>query len=191
MNELNIYKTFQNIFDKSKVIQGRFSIAINYGSDLNNEKVGDYIVETLKPKSYPLVTLFPPVDFPEEKFSDYKLKLVFVLQQGEGSLGIKDSLSNNTTGHPVILDWKDMRECARNFIDILKKVGKIPPVPFSIKPGMIERFSYTGTQKLSGVTLSLDMKVKEAVCDNTEYDVERADLSKLLSTENIHPQHTH
>ena len=83
MNELNIYTLFQNIFSQSAVIGGRFSIATGYGSSLDDEKVGDYIINTLKPKKYPLVALFPPIDFPKDRITEYKLKMVFVLQQGE------------------------------------------------------------------------------------------------------------
>lgn len=191
-NELNIYKTFQNIFDKSKVIDGRFSIAIGYGSDLNDEKVGEFIVDKLKPKKYPLVALFPPIELPKEKGSEFKLKLIFALQQGEGSFGIKDILSNNTSGHPVIFDWKDMSECARNFLDILKKVSKITPRNFDVKANMIERFSYTGIHQLSGVALTLDLNVLEIVCNNTEYNVSGLEaLKTLISNENLHTQHKH
>lgn len=192
MNELQIYKTFQNIFDLSKVIDGRFSIATGYGSDLNDEKVGEFIVEKLKPKKYPLVALFPPIEFPKDKGSEFKLKLIFALQQGEGSIGIKDVLSNNTTGHPIIFDWKDMSECARNFIDVLKKVSKVTPRKFDVKANMIERFSYSGIHQLSGVALTLDMNVLEMICNNTEYDVEGSEaLSSLISNEYLHTQHQH
>ena len=191
-NELNIYKTFQNIFDKSKVIDGRFSIATGYGSDLNDEKVGEFIVEKLKPKQYPLVALFPPIEFPKDKGSEFKLKLIFALQQGEGSFGIKDVLSNNTTGHPIIFDWKDMSECARNFIDVLKKVSKVTPRKFDVKANMIERFSYSGIHQLSGVALTLDMNVLEMICNNTEYEVAGLEaLTSLMSNEDLHIQHQH
>lgn len=189
MDELNIYKTFQNIFDNSKVIDGRFSIAIGYGSDLNNEKVGEFIVEKLQPKKYPLVALFPPIEFPKDKGSEFKFKLIFALQQGEGSFGIKDVLSNNTSGHPIIFDWKDMSECAKNFLDILKKVSRVTPRKFEVKAGMIERFSYSGIHQLSGIALTLDMNILDMICENSEYEV--GDLNALISKENIHPQHKH
>lgn len=193
MNELNIYTLFQNIFQESAVIGGRFSIATGYGSSLDDEKVGDYIINTLKPKKYPLVALFPPIDFPKKKVTDYKMKMVFVVQQGNGSFGIKDSLANNTTGHPIIYDWKDMRECALNFTSILDEVSKLTPRLFSISTDMIERFSYLGTSKLSGVALSFDMQVIENLsCQNNEYQhLDKNSLSRLLSTNNIHPQHQH
>lgn len=193
MNELNIYKLFQNIFEQSGVIEGRFSIATGYGSSLDDEKVGDYITNTLKPKKYPLVALFPPIDFPKTKLTDYKMKMVFVLQQGEGSTGIKDAMANNTSGHPLIFDWKDMRECALNFMGILGEVSKLPPRLFSAKSDMIERFSYLGTSQLSGIALSFDMQVFENLsCQNKEYQhLDRDQLLNLLSTEDIHPQHQH
>lgn len=192
MNELNIYTLFQNIFDKSSVIQGRFSIATGYGSSLDDEKVGDYIVNTLKPKKYPLVALFPPIDFPKAKLTDYKMKMVFVLQQGEGSTGIKDVLANNTTGHPLIYDWKDMRECALNFMTVLDEVSKVPPRMFSASIDMIERFSYLGTSKLSGVAISFEMKVFENnQCQNSEYTIASTELKNLLNLDIIHPQHQH
>lgn len=187
MNEINIYQTFQNIFDKSKIINGRFSIATGYGSDLNNERVGEFIVDKLQSKEYPLVALFPPIELPNDKGSEFKFKFIFALQQGEGSFGIKDVLSNNTTGHPIIYDWKDMSECAKNFIHILKEVSKVTPRFFKVNPGMIERFSYQGTQNLSGVALTLDMDLLEIICENTEYEV--TDIPKLLCKENIHEQH--
>lgn len=192
MNELNIYQLFQNIFDKSSVIKGAFSIATGYGSSLDDEKVGDYITNTLKPKRYPLVALFPPIDFPKQKVTDYKMKMVFVVQQGEGSTGIKDVLANNTTGHPLIYDWKDMRECALNFMDMLDKLSKLTPRMFSASIDMIERFSYMGNSKLSGIALSFEMKVLEnSQCRNSEYDLDLINPHNLLSTDNIHPQHQH
>lgn len=195
MNELNIYKLFQNIFDKSSILEGRFSIATGYGSSLDDEKVGDYITSRLQPKRYPLVALFPPVDFPRVKKTDYKMKMVFVVQQGEGTTGIKDSLGNNTSGHPIIYDWKDMRECALNFISVLLKSSKIPPRFFDVKVDMIERFSYVGTQNLSGVTISFDMTVLDDwVCDvlsGTEYSISDNELRCLFDKSDIHPQHKH
>lgn len=192
MNELNIYQLFQNIFNKSSVIGGQFSIATSYGSSLDDEKVGDYIINTLKPKRYPLVALFPPIDFPTKKKTTYKMKMVFVLQQGNGSTGIKDVLANNTTGHPIIYDWKDMRECALNFTHILDEVSKVTPRNFTLSTDMIERFSYLGTSKLSGVTLSFDMEVLEDIkCKNGEYNLNQISLNDLLSSNDIHPQHQH
>ena len=192
MNELNIYKLFQNIFDKSSVIDGRFSVATGYGSSLDDEKVGDYITQTLKPKKYPLVALFPPIDFPKQKITDYKMKMLFILQHGEGSTGIKDALANNTTGHPLIYDWKDMRECALNFMTVLDNASKLTPRKFSAGVDMIERFSSMGTSNLSGIALSFEMKVfEDNQCRNSEYTLERDELQNLLSNDDIHPQHQH
>ena len=189
MNELNFYQTFQNIFDQSDIIAGRFSIATGYGSSLDDEKVGDYITKTLKPKKYPLVALFPPVDVPGDKKTSIKMKMLFVLQEGNGSTGIKDMLANNTSGHSLIYDWKDMSECAYNFIDVLKKVSRTTPREFEIKTEMLERFSFATTAKLSGVTLSFSVEKLNAICCNNEY--QDLNFGALLSKDDIHPQHRH
>ena len=85
-----------------------------------------------------------------------------------------------------------MSECARNFLDILKKVSKITPRNFDVKANMIERFSYTGIHQLSGVALTLDLNVLEIVCNNTEYNVSGLEaLKTLISNENLHIQHKH
>lgn len=195
MNELNIYKLFHDIFEYSKIIEGRFSVAVNYGHDLSQERVGEYIVEKLQPKKYPLVALFPPVDFPRGKFTEYKMKMVFALQQGEGTTGIKDALQNNTTGHPIIFDWKDMRECALNFFDALGKVSSKPPRKFFAELDMVERFSYSGTSNLSGVMVNFSLKVMENPFDdcfrNEEYSQVDEDVLRSVLTEKIHPQHLH
>ncbi len=193
MNELQIYQLFQNILDKSAIIEGRFSIATGYGSSLNEEKVGEYITETLKPKRYPLVTLFPPIDFPGPKSSEYKMKMLFVLQQGNGTTGIKEALANNTSGHLLIFDWKDMRECALNFFSILQQGAAIPPRRFSVELGMCERFSSLGTAQLSGVAISFSMKVLDVQCagDGSEYDIDFTTMGNILSIPEIHPQHKH
>ena len=189
-NELNIYRTFQNIFDNSKVIKGNFSIATAYGNSLDDEKVGEYITNELKPKAYPLVALFPPIDLPGDKFTTQKFKLIFVVKQKEGSIGIKDSLENNTSGHPIIFDWKDMSECAYNFMAIMTKLSKsVLPKPFNFKTEMLERFSSQGIHQLSGVALSFSMEIPNGICENSEYEIE--DLGALLSTNDIHPQHQH
>lgn len=189
MNELNFYQTFQNIFDHSDIIGGRFSIATGYGSSLDDEKVGDYIVNTLKPKTYPLVALFPPVDVPGDKKTAMKMKMLFVLQEGNGSTGIKDMLANNTSGHSLIYDWKDMSECAYNFIDVLKDVSKVTPRLFEVKTDILERFSFASTAKLSGVALSFSVEKLNAICINAEY--QNIDFGALLSKDDIHPQHKH
>ena len=192
MNELNLYMIFQNILSKSLVIEGNFSIVPGYGSDLNLDEVGEKITNEVKPKRYPIVALFPPVEMFKSKSGTFKLKFVFAVQQGNGSLGIKDIRSNNTSGHPIIFDWKDMRECAMNFYNILTELSKITPRIFDLSKdtNYIERFSDSGTAKISGVILSFDIiLLNDTKCDNKEYNI--IDLFELLSTDNIHPQHKH
>lgn len=185
--------TCQNILSQSSIIDGNFSIVPGYGADLNLEVAGETIVNEIKPKRYPLVALFPPMEMPKSKTALFKLKFVFCVQQGNGSLGIKDIRSNNTTGHPIIFDWKDMRECAMNFYNILNELSKITPRQFDLSKdtNYIERFSDMGTAKLSGVLLSFDFTIlNDSRCDNAEYS-NILDLKPLLSTDNIHPQHKH
>lgn len=189
MNELDIYQIFQNIFDQSKVINGQFSIATRYGGSLDDEKVGEYITNTLKPKRYPLAALFPPVDVPGDKINSMKFKLLFLVQEGNDTKGIKKPLSNNTSGHLIIYDWKDMVDCAYNFIKVIKELSKITPRQFSIKTEMIERFSQSSTARLSGAALSFSMEILNTNCENNEYEIN--DFRDLLQTKDIHPQHTH
>lgn len=192
MNELNLYMTFQNILSKSSVIDGNFTIVPGYGADLNFEQAGETIINVVKPKRYPLVALFPPVEVIRDNVIQYKLKFIFCVQTGNGSLGIKDIKSNNTSGHPIIYDWKDMRECAVNFFQVISDLGKITPKPFNVTKdsNYIERFSEMGTAKLSGVVLSFDFTIlNNTKCENSEYSI--SNLKDLLSLDNIHPQHKH
>jgi hypothetical protein len=204
MNELNIYEIFKSVFQKSKVIEGRFYLLKGYGNDLNSDNLGESIKETIgtitAPKKYPLVGMMPPYEIVENIFknwSRFKINLFFCVPKNANNGQVKSPNSfNNTSNHTVEQDWKDMRECAGDFRGFLYLVLKEKELFTKIRiPSnsidAYQRYSNVGNDALSVVSLSFDIEIA-IPCDIIDYapdSIDTLDLTNALGV--IHPSHKH
>lgn len=201
MNELNLYAIFKAIIQKSKVIEGRFTVATGYGNDLNTNNLGEIVKDALggitTVKKYPLALMMPPYEIVQDVskgWSRFKVRLFFLVPQYSNN-GIKNpNAFNNTSEHTIIQDWKDMRECAGDFRVFLEQVliGKRLVNQIRIPDNSIdvyERFSNVGNDKLSSVMISFDIELFNS-CDLKDYNLNDLNEIELVLTD-LHPLHKH
>ncbi len=182
---------FKNILVNSTVMQGRFF-------------VGD-LAKVTADQVYPCVVCLPPkslftsADFLEETFT---FQLFFLTKTGiTGQNQIKSPNPDNLTSlHPVWYDWKDMKECANNFMRIVKQLiaqKLIDDVPMKsliaidttrLIPQVL-RISNAGTSNASGVSLTFNVILKNN-CQTDDYPGLDIDTVTIPDT-NLHPLHKH
>jgi hypothetical protein len=171
MNELDIYELFKKILSRSKTIEGRFSVAVGYGNDLNTNNLGEIVKDALggivTNKKYPLALMMPPYEIVPDStkgWSRFKVRLFFLTLQYSNN-GIKSpNQFSNTSEYTILQDWKDMRQCAgdfRRYIDeylicehLLNKI-RIP----DNSTESYERFSNVGNDKLVAVMIAFDIEI--------------------------------
>jgi hypothetical protein len=171
MNELDIYELFKKILSRSKTIEGRFSVAVGYGNDLNTNNLGEIVKDALggiiTNKKYPLALMMPPYEIVPDAtkgWSRFKVRLFFLTPQHSNN-GIKNlNQFNNTSDYPVIQDWQDMRQCAGDFRSYLDhylienhKLNQIR-IPDNTAE-TYERFSNVGNDKLVAVMIAFDIEI--------------------------------
>jgi hypothetical protein len=201
MNELNLYAIFKSILQKSKVIEGRFTVCTGYGNDLNLNNLGEIVKDALGGittlKKYPACIMMPPYEMMGDTYKNwslFKVKLFFCVPQFSNH-GIKNPNSfNNTSEHNIQQDWKDMRECAGDFRKFTEEIfyqkellNKIRIPDNSID--YYERYSQVGNDKLSVVSLSFDIEIFNS-CELKDYDLNDISIINLDLSE-IHPLHKH
>lgn len=189
---------FKQILLKSKVMQGRYFI-INSGFDVTSADL-----TTLLPQTYPCVIMTPfrsnllAPDYTQESLP---IDLYFVAKsKATGDNQIKSvNLTTLTPGHFFWQDWKDMKECAKSFLQALKQVirnSRVNGQPLhgivSLDPRTnptIVRFANTTNNILSGAKLSFNVLLNSG-CDSDDYTQD--DINQIqIPTLNLHPLHKH
>jgi len=202
MNELNLYAIIQAIFDKSKVIEGRFHIAPGEGSELNTNQLDQIVVDMLgaitESKKFPLVMGLPPVEIINPSnpgWSRFKMKLLFLtpFESNQGLIKMHNR-NNNTSGHPIHYDWKDMRECAQDFISafeyVVRKAGAMDKIrPVDSESLFIDRHTKLGNDKCNGVSITISVDIY-LPCEMADYRTNELDAIQV-NLGNIHPIHKH
>ncbi|MGN6438176.1 MAG: hypothetical protein ACTHMM_16670 [Agriterribacter sp.] len=218
MNELFIYDRDQGLFKEilkhSIVIQGRYHVAAGYGAELNTANIEAYVKDVKggfvdDPNKYPCcVCMVPKSDLVErngatwERFIFQLYFLCTTYYTGDNQVKQPDK-DTGVSSHHVWYDWKDMKECAGNFMQVLDDVmrkktvvidGKESPVgvyfnmdstPFSIK-----RLSKFNNDRLSGagITFVANLYAEDCVLQDYPDDV----LSRVVVPPTvIHPIHKH
>ena len=214
MDELFLYDRdnglFKQILKQSTVMQGRYFISTNGGSDLNSSNIDAIILDTLKgmvdaEQKYPCVICIPPYStFSTETGTTREniyFSLFFICTTGyTGQNKVKQPHpSTMISTHHVWQDWKDMKECATNFMEVFDKVtrklkiGLLPVCNFvnvDIDSMQIQRLSKLNNDELSGVHLSFRSSLAGDNCDLNDYPPDVLDIIVLPPT-SIHPLHLH
>lgn len=202
MNELYLYELFRNILAQSTVMDGRLVIAEGYGNDLNANSFDNYITDALggitTPRKYPAAVLCPPQETVKDRdlgWSVFHLRMYFLTTTyHDGLADIKGIAGDtNTSTHQIMHDWKDMRECAGNFRQILNKLVLARTLSQLIRevqnsPDVYERYSLMNNDRVSGVCMSFDMQLFTGCAISSEYPSTAAQ-DVLLPSTNIHPLH--
>lgn len=204
MNELLLYAIIQAVLDQSTVIAGRFFVAEGYGNDLNTENFNNFVKDSFGSnnpmfKKYPVSILLPPVEILEsyEKgWSRFKCEQYFLCKMGyTGDNSFKNfNNQTNASEHPIIYDWKDMRECAGDFRRVfnqsLRQGGYLNHINWaSGTPDVFRRVSKVGGDQLAGVYVSYELNIAMP-CTTADYPTPLAiDLPAVDSI--IHASHLH
>lgn len=217
MDELFIYDRdkglFKEILKHSTVIGGRYHLSANYGYDLNTNNLEQYLKDPASGladagQKYPACICITPksriVSINGNKWEEFYFYLYFVCTTnytGQNKIKSLDP-STNTSSHHVWYDWKDMKECAVNFLELLKKVQKKPvdsngnTVPlgsiFNVdtERADIVRLTKMNNDKISGVGLYFSAFMLADTCNLQDYTPESLD-SITIPPLSIHPLHKH
>ncbi len=215
ITELFIYDRdlglFKQIFAQSSVIQGRYFVAPLGGPDINSSNLGTYISQALKGmaeigQKYPCAVCLPPRSAIETSMSHetFLFTILFLTRAGHtGQNQLKQpNADQQASTHQVWHDWKDMKELAVNFLQMLKKVvrektfsdngqnknliGIINLVKDSIE---IKRITSAGNDGVNGVALNFRMQLS-LDCETPDY-APQAFGNITVPDLNIHPIHKH
>lgn len=204
MNELNIYQIFKDILEKSKVIGGRFHVSSADGFEINTNTVDEQqvvdILGSITPagKKFPLSLLLPPVEVitPNSRgWSRFNMKMYFLTKQHSVDGSMKSlNIQTNTSGHPTHYDWKDMRECALDFLAAFEFVIAVNGANSKIRACdsesiYVERITRMGNDKANGVRVSFYVDLY-LPCQEADYNREELRAITIRETP-IHPLHKH
>ena len=199
INELNLYKLFENIITKSKVMK-RFIVATAYGNEINKNNVGEVLTDILGGITdgikYPLCIMFPPVEMLEDYdkgWSRFKCRMFFITTEFNNRNGLQSAnFNNNLSKHTIQMTWKDMRLCAVDFRRVFKEITE-KNLNAGIRDGqsfdVIDRYSDIGNDRVAGVGISFDVDVFLGcgISDYSDSDIN----SIIINTKDLHPSHDH
>jgi hypothetical protein len=192
MDQLYLYDRdkglFKEILKQSKVIQGRYHVAPDYGQELNTANLNQYILDPASGLSdvkqkYPCCVCMPPqpmltADGNSNEGTETIYQLFFLDTTGRKAL---DKNTNTSSSH-VWDDWNEMEKCAKDFVRLLKKVirKKVRSATLSIdvdyNRAPIRYRSKFQVDNVSGVSISFVVKMLEGNCELTDYEAEAIDL---------------
>lgn len=195
MDELFLYELFKNILTASKTIAGRFVVAEGYGNDLNSNSFDNIITDALgqlsTPQKYPVAILLPPIELVANRgigWSRFKLRMFFLsttYNSGANEImGI--SVGTNTSTHEIKHTWKDMRQCAGEFRDVLNALVRERELVSYLREAedatdMYERVSLMNNDRVSGVSLSFEMDLFRGCLAPYEFnDYQIDDLQEII-----------
>jgi hypothetical protein len=205
MSELFLYDRdaglFKAILNQSTVMQGRYFILAN-GNEINTSNFSQYISDALAgmqsvTQKYPVCLCMPPRSLPDGVRQTFAFTLFFLTKSGiTGQNKIKEiDTDTQVSTHHTWYDWKDMRECATNFVSTLNNVLRTKSSGslklssmFNVLPDgrSIEPLSNLGNDNLSGVRLTFRVEMN-IDCEIQDY----ADAVITIPTADIHPLHKH
>lgn len=211
MQELFIYDRskglFKEILNKSLMIEGRYHVSPNMGNDLNTNNLETYISDEKNGLSdlrkYPICLCVTPrsqytgangLSFEEFIFNLYFLCPTFYT--GENKIKVPNP-DTNTSTHHIWYDWQDMKECAQQFLEVLKQVLRSRTIVIGAEEVGLRRFLALDDKRvifnrltkflndrLSGVSLSFVITMSNPVCILTDYS---SDISGIvIPPETIH-----
>ena len=209
---------FKEILKKSDVIGGRYYVSPNSGHDLNTNNLDQYIKDpasglTDVKQKYPCCVCITPksslITINGARWENFYFHLFFLCKTfTTGTNQIKSpDYDTNTSAHHVWYDWKDMKEVAVNFIEVLKFFIKnksttgtedVPAVVLKtvvnvdFEKAAITRLSKFNNDSVSGVSISFIAQLYTGNCENiTMPDIEVVSQkgendSELTAADTVH-----
>ncbi len=219
MNELFLYDRdnglFKEVLKQSTVIEGRYHVAPGYGHELNTGNLEAFIKDPKtglsdEKQKYPIcVCMVPRSTIVQRNGSDWEyfyfnmFFLCTTYYTGQNKVKQPDPGSGISTHH-VWYDWKDMQECARNFLTVLDEVVRNKTVVENeIERPMatvfhrdhtmvvdIKRLTKFNNDRLSGVSVLFNLYLDASVCSFQDYPADVLDKISIPEL-NPHPLHKH
>jgi hypothetical protein len=192
MTELFIYRLYQNILNQSHTMQGRFVALRQYGNDLNASNFAQLLTDELgrllpNSQKYPCVAMLPPMDVmphpvAQGGWATYKMQLFFLTQEGQkGEGGFKNpNPVLNASGYTTLNDWADMRQCAGDFMTILKNLNihhatNGLQLQYRYKqdtPEVYQRYCLQSNDRVNGIKLTFEAQLYTNPCTIIDYDTD-------------------
>lgn len=215
MDELFLYDRelglFKAILNRSTVMGGRYHVSPNSTQDLNADNLATYIND---PKSglsdpaqkYPIAVCVTPRSrynlINGQRWEEFWFSIFFLTPSfTTGDHQIKSlNKDTNTSAHHIWYDWQDMKNCADEFLEVLKLQlkryinvdGKDVPlktlINFDSSNAVFSRLSKFNNDKLSGVNVLFSMFMFSGECGVGDYPQDIA-TSVILPPLIIHPLH--
>lgn len=204
MDELFVYDEnrglFKEILKQSNVMEGRYHVTTNNGQDLNANNLGT-VVATVVQKKYPLCVCVAPKSVINtingQQREDFYFNLLFLCKSYNAANGTDQH--TRKASHDIPWDWKDMKECAANFIlmlDTVLRTRRINGVPiaalFNIDAENItvRRLTKFTEDNTSGVWISFKGDLLGEICEIKDYSSTAAQ-DIIIPPLTIHQAHKH
>lgn len=180
---------FKEILKSSAIIQGRYHVSPNYGTNLNTNNLDEFLKDDkyglMTPtQKYPICVCMTPgsrfTKINDQKWEEFWFSLYFLCtaeQDGTNQIKKLDKASNTSGQHPWY-DWSDMKQCAADFIEILKKViykrlaGSVPIkslLNIDFERAMITRITKFNNDRLNGVSVTFTAYMATDACTLKDY----------------------
>lgn len=220
IDELFIYDRdkglFKEILKQSTVLAGRYHVSPNYGHDLNTSNLEQYIKDPASGLSdvkqkYPCCVCIAPkssfITINGARWERFYFPLFFLCKSfvtGTGQIKTPDR-DTNTSAHHVWQDWKDMKEVAANFLELLKTVIKtkatvatevVAAVPLKsilnvdFENATVRRLARFNNDQVTGVEVTFMVMLSSGSCVLSDYN--NAAINAItIPALSIHELHKH
>jgi hypothetical protein len=205
-----IKQLFQAVIDSSKVLQGRFYVCPNWGSELANPNIEDALYIGQKPSydKYPGAFLMPPPKQGNFQFTGqnngtgtglydiYLIKILFLA--GATNAGTNTPIQPNQLNkstHTIFDTWHDMDRCAQNFLSVLTTLlyeqlkGSVILWDQNDAIPRISLATNIGNDGVSGVMMTFKLGIYSG-CTIEDYPADYQTSIVLPPLSDIHPIHS-
>jgi hypothetical protein len=215
MDELFLYDRdqglFKEILKKSAVMGGRYHVSPNSTQDLNTDNLASFINDPKTGLSdpsqkYPICVCVTPrsryTRINGQRWEEFWFSLFFLTpsyKTGNNQIKTLDP-DTNTSAHHIWYDWQDMKNCADEFLEVLKMQlkravvldGKLTPlmalINFDSSSAVFSRLSKFNNDELSGVNVLFTVFMYTGECGVSDYPEDIA-TSVTMPPLIIHPLH--
>lgn len=176
-DELGFYQLLKNILTASMVIQGRFFVIADK-AEINSNNFAqieqDFMTGLVTGKKYPCALMTAPThtqtidDRGWIKMRTSTYFLTTYQRTGDGFVKQPD-LQTNLSMQTFAQDWKDMAQCAEEFVRVFRQLTRTPdqgiPITEAKAPDMYSRVSYKGSDVVNGICLHKEYRLYTGWCE--------------------------
>lgn len=215
MTELFLYDKEQGLFKKilnqSSVIEGRYHVSPSGGQDLNADNLDSFINDPKyglsdPAQKYPLCVCMTPrskfSNINHQRWEEFWFSLHFLTKTNVTADNQIKSLNKdtNTSGHHVWYDWQDMKNCADDFVEVLRMLLRTTQIvdgaplnlhayfAFDINNSVFTRLTKFNNDQVSGVSVAITLFMYRGECGAADYP-KNIYTSIDMPPADIHPSH--